>query len=184
MSYLAVAVTGAGLLCLLNLVLALGVIRRLREHSEQLAHLNGTGAPDHAILPAGAMVGSFTAEAASGIPLTDADLADGTLVAFFSPTCKPCGEKVPGFVAALADRPEEKDRFLAVVVGDAETSAPMLASLASVAPAVREEEDGPVGTAFAVRAYPASARVSRDADGRLLVARTDVWPLPAVPAAA
>ncbi|MBA2813238.1 redoxin domain-containing protein [Streptomyces sp. KM273126] len=186
MSYLATAVAGIGALCLLNLVFALGVIRRLREHSDRLAQFDrpGAGAPDHTVLPAGATVGSFSTETVSGGPLTDEDLADGTLVAFFSPTCKPCQEKLPVFVAALADRPEDEERVLAVVVGDTETSAPMLASLASVVPTVHDAERGAVSSAFAVRAFPACARVGREADGRLVVTQTDVWPRPTVPAAA
>ncbi|MFJ3925248.1 hypothetical protein [Streptomyces sp. NPDC090022] len=190
MSYLAAGVAAVGVLCLLNLVFALGVIRRLREHSEQLARLarldrTGSGSPDHAVLPAGAMVGSFRTEATGRGPLTEEDLADDTLVAFFSPTCKPCQEKLPGFVAGLADRPRaERGRVLAVVVGEARACAPMLASLASVVPAVREDEDGPVATAFAVRAFPTCARVGRGADGRLVVTEADTWPRSALPAAA
>ncbi|NBM14645.1 redoxin domain-containing protein [Streptomyces sp. GC420] len=178
MSNLVAAVAAVFLLCLLNLVFALGIVRRLREHSERLAQLDGPGrgAPDHAILPPGAIVGAFGARPNGAGPVTHEDLADGTLVAFFSPTCKPCNEKLPGFAAALAQRPEERGRVLAVVVGDPAASAPMVAALEAVALVVQEPDDGPVATAFAIRAFPTCARVSRDSDGRLTVTETDTWP--------
>ncbi|WP_327064431.1 hypothetical protein [Kitasatospora sp. NBC_01302] len=184
MSPLTVAVAAVGALSLLNLVFALGIVRRLREHSEQLANAARpvAGAPGQAVAPVGTPVGTFrtgstgTADDALG----HEDLADGTLVAFFSPTCEPCRDKLPGFVARFADRPQERDRVLAVVVGEAEACAPMLASLAAAVPAVQEDQDGPVSTAFAVRAFPTCARVGRTADGRLVVTEADVWPQAAV----
>ncbi|WP_329492824.1 hypothetical protein [Kitasatospora herbaricolor] len=181
MTLLAVALAGVGALSLLNLVVAIGVVRRLREHSERLANVGGpaTGPSDPLVAPVGGRVGSFRATGSGG-PVTDQDLADGTLVAFFSPSCLPCQEKLPGFVAHAADRPGGDGRILAVVVGDAEESRPMLAALAPVVRTVHEELDGPVGTAFGVRAFPASVRVERAADGRLLVAETGVWPRGAV----
>ncbi|MFF7635881.1 hypothetical protein ACFZB9_22450 [Kitasatospora sp. NPDC008050] len=184
MSPLTVAVAAVGALSLLNLVFALGIVRRLREHSEQLANVARpvAGAPGQAVAPVGTPVGTFHTGTA-GAALGHEDLADGTLVAFFSPTCKPCRDKLPGFVARFADRPQERDRVLAVVVGEAEACAPMLASLAAAVPAVREDQDGPVSTAFAVRAFPTCARVGRAADGRLVVTEADVWPQAAVLAA-
>ncbi|WP_329575379.1 hypothetical protein OG500_01090 [Kitasatospora sp. NBC_01250] len=190
MSPLTVAVAAVGALSLLNLVFALGIVRRLREHSEQLANAARpvAGAPGRAVAPVGTPVGTFrtgsTGSTGSTGTADDAlgheDLADGTLVAFFSPTCKPCRDKLPGFVARFADRPQERDRVLAVVVGEAEACAPMLASLAAAVPAVQEDQDGPVSTAFAVRAFPTCARVGRTADGRLVVTEADVWPQAAV----
>ncbi|MCX5207775.1 redoxin domain-containing protein [Kitasatospora sp. NBC_00240] len=181
MTLLAVAVAGVGALSLLNLVFTLGVVRRLREHSERLANTGGpvTAPSDPLVAPVGGQVGAFSA-AGTGGPVTDVDLADGTLVAFFSPSCRPCQEKLPGFVAHAADHPDARVRLLAVVVGDAEESRPMLDALAPVVPTVHEELDGPVGAAFAVRAFPASVRVGRTVDGRLLVTETGVWPRAAV----
>ena len=108
MTVLAVAVAGVGALSLLNLVVVIGVVRRLREHSERLANVGGpaTGPSDPLVAPVGGRVGSFRATGSGG-PVTDQDLADGTRVAVFSPSCLPCQEKLPGFVAHAADRPDD-----------------------------------------------------------------------------
>ena len=45
MAILSAAIVVVGLLCLADLLLTFGVIRRLREHTEQLAGLRGQDAP-------------------------------------------------------------------------------------------------------------------------------------------
>ncbi|WP_371483327.1 hypothetical protein [Kitasatospora sp. NBC_00315] len=185
MTLLALGLAGVGVLSLLNLLFAVGIVRRLREHTERLAHVGGhpAGAPDGAVAPVGAAVGAFEAQTSDG-PITDEDLADGTLVAFFSPTCRPCRQKLPGFVERAAERPAGDRRLLAVVVGDADEAEPMIAALAPVVRTVQEDHEGPLTSAFAVRAFPVSARVGRAPDGRLVVTGTDVWPDAATPATA
>ncbi|GLF99550.1 thioredoxin domain-containing protein [Streptomyces yaizuensis] len=208
MSPLAVAVLAVGALAMVNLVLVVGVVRRLREHSELLARTPGpaAGLPEGmtGVAPAGTPVPAFTTGPADS-PVTDRDLADGTLVAFFSPTCGPCRDKLPGFVARYADRPEEARHVLAVVVhesgdpGDPDTTGTtgttgttdtadtadgsMAAALAAVVPTVQEPYDGPVTEAFAVKAFPSCVRVGHGPDGGLVVTEVGNWPRTPVPAA-
>ncbi len=65
MAILVAAIGLVGLLCLADLLLTFGVIRRLREHTEQLAGLRGQDAPVTG-LPYGAIPEPFTALTASG----------------------------------------------------------------------------------------------------------------------
>lgn len=195
MSPLAAAVLAVGALAMVNLVLTVGVVRRLREHSDLLPGTPGpaVGMPGgmSGIAPVGTPVASFTA-GPSDSPVTDRDLTDGTLVAFFSPTCEPCRDKLPGFVARYADRPEEARQVLAVVVNDSpssheahdshgsgvsgEDAGSMAAALAAVVPTVQEPYDGPVTTAFAVKAFPSCVRVGHSPDGGLVVTEAGRWP--------
>ncbi|MFJ9113324.1 redoxin domain-containing protein [Streptomyces sp. NPDC102283] len=125
MSPLAAAVLAVGALAMVDLVLTVGVVRRLREHSDLLRQVSAPAAAMpggmSGIASVGTPVPSFTA-GPSDSPVTDRDLTDGTLVAFFSPTCEPCRDKLPGFVARYADRPEEARQVLAVVVNDSYSS--------------------------------------------------------------
>ena len=75
MAIFVAAIGLVGLLCLADLLLTFGVIRRLREHTEQLAGLRGQDAPVSG-LPYGATPEPFTALTASGERL-DARLACG-----------------------------------------------------------------------------------------------------------
>ena len=65
MAILVAAIGLVGLLCLADLLLTFGVIRRLREHTEQLAGLRGQDAPVTG-LPYGATPEPFTALTVSG----------------------------------------------------------------------------------------------------------------------
>src|SRR5690606_37070056 len=58
---LTAAVLLVGALCVLNLVLTVGVIRRLREHTELIQNMPRMQPPEQIMLPAGETVGPFTA---------------------------------------------------------------------------------------------------------------------------
>ncbi|MFJ8250393.1 redoxin domain-containing protein [Streptomyces sp. NPDC094466] len=189
MSPLAAAVLAVGALAMVDLVLTVGVVRRLREHSDLLRQVSVPAAAlpggMSGIAAVGTPVPSFTA-GPSDSPVTDRDLTDGALVAFFSPTCEPCRDRLPGFVARYADRPEEARQVLAVVVDESHSShgpgmpgadtGSMAAALAAVVPTVQESYDGPVTTAFAARAFPSCVRVGNGPDGGLVVTEVGRWP--------
>lgn len=183
MVYLAVAVAVVGAVATLNLLLTLGVIRRLREHTERLAAApagGGLGPPPDLMLPVGQRPGEFRAETVDGVELSLAGLAAPVLLGFFSPLCEPCREWVPRFVQAAAELPKGRAQALAVVVGDGAESGDEVAELRRVAQVVVEPLDGPVSRAFGVRGWPALCRV--DADG--FITTTDNHAAVAVPAAA
>ena len=141
------ALVAVALLGLLNLVFTLGVIRRLREHSQHLQRLLSAPVPDPAAQPLapGTTVPGLR-------ELIDVD-GDQVLVGFFSPGCRPCEALIPEFTGRAG--PFGRDRVLAVLVittdDDAETYRRMLEPVARV---VVEQHGGPIGTALQVIGYP------------------------------
>jgi thiol-disulfide isomerase/thioredoxin len=175
---LVAAVVVLGLLCVLNAVFCLGIVRRLREHTELLEKLAHGGQTD-LILSAGVPVGAFTASTVEGAAVSEAALAGPTLVAFFAPGCGPCTDERPKFAALATTHP--RDRVIAVVTGlDDEAAAPLVAELRDLAAVVREDDGGPVQQAFGVGGYPTFALVE---SGVVIASGTRVADLPvSVPA--
>ena len=99
MPILIAAVVVVGCLCLLNLLLTFGVIRRLREHTSMLTGVGGSEPPPIG-LAAGKPPGAFSAVATSGEEVSGA--AGLEVVAFFSSWCSICPERVPPFVEYLS----------------------------------------------------------------------------------
>ncbi|WFB10373.1 TlpA family protein disulfide reductase [Streptomyces sp. LX-29] len=171
MPFLIAAVILVGVLCVLDLILTLGVVRRLREHTELLANAN-SGLP--AGIAVGEEIGDFTAATVDGETLRRADLDGETVVAFFSPTCQPCRRKMPKFVEFAKAMPGGRDRVLAAVIGDPDEAAEFAAQLGPVARVVVEGDDSGLVEAFRTSAFPTLLRVSPDEAGRLVVKATDV----------
>ncbi|WP_067830078.1 TlpA family protein disulfide reductase [Actinomadura kijaniata] len=160
MPYLVAAVVLLAVLSLFNLLLTLGVVRRLRRRE---------GETD-LILPAGAAVPEFAAVTAAGETLTR-DSLSGAVVGFFSPDCGACEAQLPKFAQLAAGH-----RAVAVLHGgEAETRAHR-AVLGEAAEVVVEETGGPMGKAFAVSAYPTFALVGPD--GTVTASSFDVDRLP------
>ncbi|WP_143590742.1 TlpA family protein disulfide reductase [Thermoactinospora rubra] len=169
MAYLVAAVALIGLLAALNLLFTVGVIRRLREHTAELAALRGRGAaqggpaplPEEVALPAGSPIGGFTAVTVDGAPVALEVFGERPLVAFLSPHCLPCKEQLPAFIEYAAARPGGPDAVLAVVVGTQEEAAQTVARLRPVAAVVVEPDGGPLQQAFAVTGFPAFVLVQQ-----------------------
>jgi hypothetical protein len=168
-SLTAVAVL-AGALCLLNLVLTLGVVRRLREHAVLLAKLQPT-APNP-MLAVGERVGSFDTVTVDGRPVSRDTLDGPTLLGIFSPDCSACAERLPNFVDLAGGYPGGRERVLAVVVGDEHETVAQVAALAPVARVVVEAANGPISRATSVRGYPAFGVL--DEGGHVLSAGTNL----------
>jgi len=152
MPYLASAVVAVGALGLVNLLLTLAVIRRLRQHTELLS--NRPAAPEGGVLAVGERPAHVATVDTDGLPVTIGP--DGPrLVGFFSPECQPCKTKLPDFVAQVTGYPGGRQRVLAVVAGDTSGSADFTGALIGVARVVVEPADGPLTTAFQVSGFPA-----------------------------
>jgi thiol-disulfide isomerase/thioredoxin len=159
MDYVTAGVVLVGLLCVVNLVLTYGVIRRLRERT---AGTGGKG-PEvpRSVLGAGATVGPFSTTDTEGGRLTRDDLSEGQLVTFVSPGCPACEELLP----LVAERAREygPGRVLAVVVRDADRDGAgegngvreYLERLAPVARVVTCDFGDELTTAFALAGVPA-----------------------------
>lgn len=169
MTYLTAAVVLVGAIAVVDLVLTVGVVRRLREHTAELTALRGPAAG--ADLPAGSPVGDFTATSVTGRPVTRGTLTGSALVGFFSQGCPACAEQLPDFVAHAAGGAVPA---LAVVAGDPAGVTETVQALRPVATVVVEPADGPVQRAFAVAGFPTFVLVE---DG--VVADADWMPPPA-----
>ncbi|MBG0857419.1 hypothetical protein I2W78_37640 [Streptomyces spinoverrucosus] len=176
MTYLTVSVVLVVLLCLLNLTLTIGVIRRLRERAGDLAG-SGLSVPALVVGPGGS-VGSFSAVDTEGERLSQDSLAEGSMVLFMSPGCPACEDLLP----LVAERAGEygRDRVLAVVTRDEEKDALLgeyLKRLSPVARVVVTEFGDELTEAFALKGLPAyvemgaAGRVA--SSGRTLPHRTE-----------
>ncbi len=153
-----------GAIGVLNLVLTLGMIRRLRTHHDpppnppaeppRLSLVRATGEP----------VGAFTTRTTQGEPVSTRFFADGiTLVGAFTEGCQACQEQLPAFLELARSFPGGRQRALVLLVGDPAALADKHRLLAPVATVVREPDHaGPLGTALGIRAYPAFAIIDGD----------------------
>lgn len=184
MGLLVGAVTLVGVIGVLELIVLVGVVRKLKEHSSFLAEKRPAFQPT---LRPGQQVGDFATDTVQGAQVSSDGLLSGTEVGFFSPTCKPCWEKIPGFSERAAVAAEAGQPSLAVVVSmtagaDSQPNGAgdtMVERLRESAAVVLEEINGPVSTAFRVLGFPATLVVDRDAGGQLIVGEDGPRPLPA-----
>ncbi|MEO6088187.1 MAG: hypothetical protein ABIQ18_34245 [Umezawaea sp.] len=180
MFVLTVAVILLGALCALDLLLTLGVVRRLREHTTTLEDLlsRGGAAPmGPAIagdLPSvGKEVGSVTATAVDGAPISLDLLPADHVAVFLTADCPSCKDQLP----ALTSWASAQDRSRTVVVVDGRLADPaeLVAALSPVATVVVESVDIPVTEAYGVHAFPSFAVV---ADGKVSYSSLDFFRLP------
>ncbi|MYV99291.1 TlpA family protein disulfide reductase [Streptomyces sp. SID3343] len=169
MPVLIAAVVLLGALCLLNLLLTFGIVRKLRARGDR--HFDA--AVDDLVLPTGSAVPDFAAVTAAGERVTRDGLGE-TLFGFFSPDCGACKERLPTFVAVAAKANGRS--VLAVLHGDADETREQAAALAGVAHVVVEPEDGPLGLGLAVTGYPVFGLIA--ADGTLTATGLDPGKLP------
>ena len=174
----AVALTAA--LCLVNLVLMFGVVRRLREHGRMLSEQKTL--PEVTDLLPGEAPGAFTAVSAAGRQVRNATGVQ--VAAFFSTKCSVCSERVGPFISYVSERKISRERVLAVIVGngapDGGVLTPYVDQLAGVATVCTEhdDDDGGVSTAFKVTGFPAFCVL--DDDGLLTASGYDPAMLPAL----
>lgn len=159
-------------LCLLNLIFTFGVIRRLREHTQQLASRPGATSPELMMLGPGEQVDGFTATTTTGLTVSRAGLTGLTLFGFFSPHCRACEERLPSFQSRAAGMPGGRAQVIAVAIGSADATAELQTQLADVAQVVAEPEQSDLALAFGVRAFPAFALV--DPDGTVVASGHDL----------
>ncbi|MFG1810798.1 hypothetical protein [Streptomyces sp. NPDC049040] len=170
MPYLTAVVALLSVMCLLTLVLTLGVIRRLREHTklmdalyEAIDLMGGPPGPRGA-LGAGELVGEFDATTMDGDRVTRELLPEGAVVAFLSADCGGCRDQLPEIASWAA----AQERRQVVAVLDARSGDPeeLVTALSPVARMIVGDDVPAVGKAFGVQAFPTFYQVS--AGGRLL----------------
>lgn len=185
MAFLIALAALVGAVAVLNLLLTVGVIRRLRQHNERLARLADLGEPPPpAMIGEGEQIGEFAATTTDGEPVSRDLLSGQTLVGVLSPTCSACKERLPEFVSRAQTFPGGRGQVLAVLAGDPEQVEPYREQLAPVARVVIEPPmDGPIAAALKVQGFPTFAVL--DVEGTVVTSDLQLDELPAVsPAAA
>lgn len=171
---LGIGLVVVGLMGVFNLLLAYGLVRRMREHSELISRLadavSGRSSAG-SIADAGTRVPSFRAVTVGGEVVDSRQLGASTLVGFFSPGCAPCEELLPQFLAAARAMPGGRASVLAVVVADSPADY-LVGPLREVASVVIEGRGGELGAAFGVSSYPATCEI--DATGTITSTRLAV----------
>lgn len=174
MAVLTAAVILVGALCLVDLLLTFGVIRRLRECCGA-AVSGAAGAPGVGQLPvAGQRVDEFAVTTVDGAPVSPDTLTPGTVVVFVAPACKDCRAQLPDLIRWS----ETQDRQGVLVVIDARTPDridDLVDRLNPVARVIVEGLDAPVMTAFGVNTFPAACVIT---DGIVLASSPDFSRLP------
>lgn len=151
MDILTVAVVAVGILCMLDLLLTFGVIRRLREHAQLIESLRMPDVPLTGLV-SGEHVASFSVAAIDGNLVAG---PSGLRVAgFFSSSCSSCLERVGPFLDYLAAHQVAPEQALSVVVGRKDDRPPYVGRLAQVSRVCAEQDDGDVSKAFKVRGFP------------------------------
>jgi hypothetical protein len=180
---IALAVLGATV-AVLNLLLTVGVIRRLRQHTEQLANVQAMGPPGDIMIGAGEQVDQFAATTTDGEPVSRELLSGQTLVGVLSPDCGACKERLPEFISLAEAFPGGRGQVLAVLAGEREHVQAYRERLEPVARVVIEPSSGgPVSTALQIQGFPSFAVL--DSTGTVLGSGSDPHELPVVaPAAA
>lgn len=158
MSILTAAVVVALVVTVANLLLMLGVIRKLREYDRVLAGTAPVRNPDPTV-PVGSVVPAVSASTVDGGVASSVHAAGPQLIGFFSPGCKPCADLIPGFTRHLA---ATGLAGLAVVVADAGDNAEHVAALAGHVDIVVEPTGGALSTALEVTSFPALCLVAPD----------------------
>ncbi|MCP2337828.1 peroxiredoxin family protein [Actinomadura rupiterrae] len=170
MAFLVAAVTLFGALSLLNLLLTVGILRRMR--ADAAAGVRTSAAPDDLFaLSPGSPVGEFSAVTTDGDPVTRETAAG--VVAFFSANCDGCHVLLPSFIERA--RTLGRGNVLAVMGGDEPET---VAALEPVARVVHADRDGgPIAHAFQNKWTPALYLLGED--GRLVGtgSRMDELPL-------
>jgi thiol-disulfide isomerase/thioredoxin len=146
---------------LLNLLLLVGVIRRLREHTEQLARVQkrGNSSPS---LKAGSQVARFETPTVDGRVVSAESLGADAVVGFFKPGCEPCEQALPAFVDYARTFPSGRAGVLAVVVGTDDEVQEVVNALSPAAQVVVEQLNGAVSEALSVEAFPTFVRIGPD----------------------
>ena len=166
MPFLTALVALIGAVCLLDLVLTLGVMRKLREHAAVLAR-SAAEAERPPMLAAGAVAAPFEAVDTAGEPVSRDALTGRTLVGFFSPSCNACTEQMPGFLTDAAAFPGGRDRVLAVIAAsEGEDTSAYRDRLGTAARVVVEPHQTGIAKALGVRGLPTFCVL--DGTGRVL----------------
>jgi hypothetical protein len=177
---LTAAVVLVGTLCILDMLMTFGVVRRLREYGARLDELAPPrdAAAGRAIAgelpPPDHTVGDFVATTTDGRSISPGVLPAGYVAVFLAADCVSCRQRVPRIRKWAAT--QDRDRVLVLIDGQASDPADLVSVLEPVANVVVEAIGTPTTEAFAVTTFPSFCVVG---DGKVVLASMDFGQLPA-----
>jgi hypothetical protein len=180
MPFLVAAVIIVGLLCVLDLVLTFGIVRRLREHTELLAGHRRPAEPPVITLASGQVPTPFAALTTEGREMTGPDGL--RLAGFFASWCPTCPGRVAPFIEYVRAHQIRRDQVLAVLLPGDDGPPAYLGQLAEIAQLSMQDSDSTIIKAFGVSGYPAFCLLGED--GAVVASAFDPAALPAAQAAA
>lgn len=164
MSALAAAVAVLTAVTLLNLLLLLGIVRRLRTTAAPRPPADpfGLAAAEPQALPAGSPLPDVRLPGADGAPLRLRALADRrVLMAFLSEGCGSCHTELPE-VRDLVARAAADDAAVVVVVLTEDGDPGLEEPFAGIATVVRDGLSGPLSRELGVTSFPSYLVFDRD----------------------
>jgi thiol-disulfide isomerase/thioredoxin len=171
MPYLVAAVVLVATVAVVDLLLTIVVIRRLRDHSNALTALRESS-PGFGLEP-GDLIPEFKARDLDERLVSRDTLAGReALLGFFSTTCEACEEQLPEFVRFAGSLTADEAEVVAVVSGASEEGTNLVEVLRRSLPVILESEGGLVTSVMEVRAFPTFYRF--DPEGLLTSAGHDV----------
>jgi thiol-disulfide isomerase/thioredoxin len=141
-------------LVVVNLILTLGILRRLRAPAEAGVTTLSGPAVEPTLPDVDSEPGDFTALTPDGEKLTAAHLTGTTLVGFFATDCASCKELIPRFMDYAQAMPGGREQVLVVIDGDPVVAGKLGVLLSTVARLIVEPDEGPVASAFRIRFFP------------------------------
>src|SRR5262245_26646279 len=137
LSILSAAVVVLAALAALQLLLVLGVIRRLREHTRVIARVHVSEPDEPMILPPGGSVGEFSATTLDGATLDRSGVPQPALFAFFSSGCGACRPAAAELARYASEMSGGRDHVIAVI-GDGDKAAELADLVRGVARVIVE----------------------------------------------
>jgi thiol-disulfide isomerase/thioredoxin len=142
-----------GAVTLMDTALVLLLLKRHGDLARTVAERLGRRSRDP--LPPGTELPAFSAQATSGARVEKADLAGaGGVLAFFGVGCATCRTQAPTLAALARADPGSGRSVLAVVSGEAEGAADLIAALGDAVPVVSEPFPGPLALSYRVERFP------------------------------
>lgn len=182
MVYLTAAVILVGVLCALDLLLTVGVIRRLRVQDRELDALKTAQVPADTSLPPGTALPEFEGVDAGGAAVSrDGLVGAPALVAFMATDCHVCHDQLPQFTRYAGGMAGGRERVLAVVSGNPEDATDYTRQLEPVARVVLGADATKITRGFRVNLFPTF--VLLDEQGVVSATRSAADQLPAEPVA-
>jgi hypothetical protein len=173
MPYLAAAVVVVGVLCVLDLLLTVAVIRKLRA----LSAARAATAADGALPQPGTIIGGLDASDVTGHLVDDTWLRGTKLVILMSATCSACMTQLPSAKAYAGTFPGGRDAVLIAVDGQGGHSAEIVSALDGLGRLVTGPSAASVAATFNVTGFPGFVLV---ADARVRSAAHSVSALSAL----